>query len=456
MISRWTQNKNISSNIHSLLGNGIQAALGFITFLVVVRFTDKLVFGNWVIFITVATLMDMLRLGLTGTATIRMISVGQKNDRYNSIGASYQLSLVSSFLISSVFLLIYFVMITMGLNTTYSYVFLFYPILAFSNIPFNQSTIIAQGKCMFSRLAVIKAINSMAILILLLLYLFFNEKFELEGLVYVYIFANAITSLIVIIKKWDGLLHFFSGTPKTRKEILNFGKYSTLSYISSNLLKSSDAILLGLAPFMGAEYVAIYAIPFKFVEMIEVVLRSFATTAFPTLSKLIKNQIHKFYAHLQTYIVITTLLFIPIVIVFILFPDLFLSILGGDNYVQDIQVQKNILYIISVYILFLPLDRFTGVALFALDKAKLNFLKIMFMLCLNLIFDFIAIYLFKSLELVAFATLVFTFFGVILGWVYINQVLSVEYGINIKRSKNILKQLLQLGQWKQIKEEIIH
>ncbi len=456
MIGRWIQNKNITSNIHSLLGNGVQAALGFITFLIIVRHTDKLVFGNWVIFITVATLVDMFRLGLTGTATIRMISVGNKNDKSNSVGASYQLSLMSTLLITSAFLIIYFAINLMELNSTYNFILLFYPILALVNIPFNQSNIVAQGKSLFSRLAVIKAINSISILIFLLVYIFLFKQIWIDGLVFVYIIANTFTSLIVIIMKWDGLAYFFSGTSKTRKQILNFGKYSTLSYISSNLLKSSDAILLGLAPFMGAEYVAIYAIPFKFVEMIEVVLRSFATTAFPTLSKLIKYEIKKFYTYLQTYIVITTLLFIPIVIVLIIFPDLFLKILGGDNYVQDIQIQKNILYIISVYILFLPLDRFTGVALFALDKAKLNFLKIMFMLCLNLIFDFIAIYLFKSLELVAFATLVFTFFGVILGWVYINQVLSVEYGINIKRSKNILKQLLQLGQWKKIKEEIIH
>ena len=51
---------------------------------------------------------------------------------------------------------------------------------------------------------------------------------------------------------------------------MKFGKYSTASLIGSNLLRSSDTFILSLSPIFGATGIAIYSIPMKFVELIEI------------------------------------------------------------------------------------------------------------------------------------------------------------------------------------------
>lgn len=452
MLLQFLKNRNIKNNLYSLGGNAFQAGLAFITFLILVRFMDSANFGKWVIFITVATLMDMFRLGLTGAATIRLISLNNQEGKESAIGASYQLSLITSAITVVIFWSLYWIIP----DNEFSYIFLFYPILAICNVPYYQATIVFQGVSDFSRLSILKLLNAGLILVLISALILWEITMTVKVLIVIYTIANIATSLIVIIKKWDGASCISKGNKAYRKKILDFGKYSTASYVGSNLLKSSDTLILGLSPFMGVEAVAIYAIPFKFVEMIEVVLRSFASTAYPKLSQALKEKGNHFFKYLMTYIGICTLIFIPISTAVFLFPETLLNILGGSNYADQLPIQKTILYIISIYVLFLPADRFTGVALFAMNKAKLNFYKITFMLVFNILFDIVAVFVFKSLALVALATLLFTLIGILIGWKYVRHS-STEYAhLQNNFSVYILYNIRQLKKWLRPHKQIHH
>lgn len=50
--------------------------------------------------------------------------------------------------------------------------------------------------------------------------------------------------------------------------------------VGANLLRSSDTFLIGA--FLGGEAVAIFNIPLKLFELVEIPLRSFAATALPS------------------------------------------------------------------------------------------------------------------------------------------------------------------------------
>ncbi|NER04070.1 MAG: hypothetical protein F6K17_16350, partial [Okeania sp. SIO3C4] len=91
-------------------------------------------------------------------------------------------------------------------------------------------------------------------------------------------------------------------------------------------------------------------------------------------------------------------------------------VIGGEQYADSIALQKNILMIISLYIFLLPFDRYSGMALFALNRPGQNFYKIMIMLIANVLIDLVAVFHFQSLELVAVGTVVFTFVGIAIGW----------------------------------------
>jgi len=431
-----------SGNLHSLAGNLIFAVFSLITFLILVRLLDKILFGQWVLFVTMASLLDMLRLGLTGTAAIRLLSRSNQEDAKGIGASSYVLGLGATAIISILFLSSYFVIEKiLPTDSYYLYVLLYYPALAMVNLPFNQATTLAQGKINFKRVMVVKTINGALILMFLIGYIIIYSV-TFRGIITAYILANLLTSSITFFARWDELPHIRKASKKTMRNILHFGKYSTASSVGSSLLRSSDTIILSMAPFLGAEAIAIYAIPLKFVEAVEIPLRSFSATAFPRLSKALKDGKVYFKMMLLRYTIGSTVILFPVVFILLLFPAFFLQLVGGAEYIDFLSVQKDILYLICIYILLLPLDRYSGVALFALDKPKLNFNKIIIMLVANIIFDIIAVFVFHSLIYVAFATLIFTMIGILTGWYMLLRETKTElrnfYGFFIERANSYL------------------
>ncbi len=455
MIKNIFRNKAFNNNFNSLIGNTIQASLGFISFLILVRYTDKQIFGQWIIFLTVATLLDMLRLGLTGTATVRFLATDNSKNKMASVGASYQLSISTTIILAAIFFIVYGALHFFKEPAYYKHIFLLYPLLSIANLPFHQATVIAQGEEKFKRISLLKLINGACILTIILISTWSKTKLDFLSIIYIYIAANTITSLFIIIKRWDGLRFIKNGTSQLRKSILKFGKYSTASYIGSNLLKSTDTLILGLSPFLGAEAVAVYAIPFKFVEMVEILIRSFSSTAYPKLSHTLKNNYTQFFAHLLSYAKITTLLLIPASALLLFFPNFFLQIMGGTSYASSIELQKSILIIICVYILILPADRFTGVALFAMNRPRLNFIKITIMLIANILFDLIAVFVFNSLTYVALATLLFTLLGLITGWYFVIKTAKSDFGLSQNLTSCSIYNLNQIKKWIHLKKHIL-
>ena len=71
--------------------------------------------------------------------------------------------------------------------------------------------------------------------------------------------------------------------------------------------------------------------------------------------------------------------------------------------------------IFTLYTLFLPYDRFTGVLLDSINKPKLNLYKVIVMAVANVIGDVVGVFIFNSLEVVAIVTVVFTIIGSLMG-----------------------------------------
>jgi O-antigen/teichoic acid export membrane protein len=402
------------------------AALGLVTFLLMIRILDKELYGRWIIYITVASLLDMLRMGLTGTAAIRLISTATCRMKGNAIAASYHLSIFTSLSVGILFLISYSQLHRFFPDSYYLPVLLFYPLLSISNLSYNQANILSQGIMNFKRFLVIRVINGSLTFAFISGYILFTEP-SLHGIIMMHIFANALSSGLVILMSWDGLQYFRQYHLPTIKKIIKFGKYSSASSVGSSLLRSSDTILLSMSSVMGAEAIAIYAIPMKFIELVEILLRSFTATAFPKLSKAFKYNRQKFIHLLSLYVAGTCMLLLPIIAALILFSGILLQVVGGNEYMDSLALQKSIVQIVAIYIFFLPFDRFSGVALFAIDKPGLNFKKIAFMLLANIVFDCIAIFVFHSLVLVALATLLFTLAGIGMGWYFVFSELDYSF-----------------------------
>jgi O-antigen/teichoic acid export membrane protein len=184
-------------------------------------------------------------------------------------------------------------------------------------------------------------------------------------------------------------------------------------------------MIIGLSP-MGASAVALYSIPLKLIELMQIPLRSFAITAYPKISRAsIKGAQDEVIKLFYTYSGVTTLLFIPWSFFCFMFSKTFVLILGGEQYMDSI-VPVVIFKIFAIYGFLLPMDRFNGIVLDAIDKPKMNFYKVLAMTITNVLGDIIAVFVFKSLVLVAVVTIFFTIAGQFLGWYFVSRYLPIS------------------------------
>ena len=418
------------ANFLSLVGNLTIAFFGFSGFALLARSFPVEIFGQWILYISAGAFIEMFRFGITNTAIIRYLSGVQHEERLKFIGSNGFIGLVATTAIAIiVWTCNYFFEIPIR-NAGYELFFVWYPILAFINLPYNNALVILQADQQFSKILFIKSFESGVFFLLLLINYFFLEM-TLVQLVIAQLIINLISSVICILKGWDGLLYLRHATRRTNKVLLDFGKYTTFTLIGSNLLRSADTLIISLSP-LGTAAVALYSIPMKLTELQQIPLRSFVATAFPKMSKAsVQGKVDEVRNLFYSYAGAMTYLFVFICLMTFVFAEFLVLLLGGSQYLGTDPVTGanpvTIMRIFSIYGLLLPIDRMTGIGLDSINKPGKNLMKVTFMVIANVIGDLIAVFIFKSLLLVAIASIVFTLIGVWVGFYFLDKEIHLNY-----------------------------
>lgn len=414
-------------NISSLLTNVFVAALGLLSFMLLTRQLNKELFGEWVLYVTLATFFDLLRFGLTQTSSVRLLSGAPKSDHKRLLGSSYRINLYVFLIVATVcwsfYGVIYFLQIE--INQGYELFLFWYPILSLLNMGWNNAMALFQAEQNFNRMMYVRLSN----IGLFVVFLIFNGLFFHFGIfeiLLVHLVVNLISSIWCTIKKWDGLLYLKHADKATQNELINFGKYSMGTLIGSSLLKSADTFIIGLSPILGSAGIAMYAIPLKLTDVLGIPLRSFTMTAYPKMSKkCIAGDIEGARKIFYTYSGAITILFIPMALLSFIFAEELVLILGGNAYIEVLPQLTLIFRIFTLYTLLLPIDRFTGVLLDSINRPRLNLNKVIIMTLANVIVDLIAVFVFQSLIVVAIGTVLFTIIGIILGFHYLKKEIQI-------------------------------
>ena len=430
-------------NFLSLSGNLIIALLGFAGFALLARSLDTDEFANWVLFISGGSLVEMLRYGITNNGLVRFLS-GSKQENVNKlIGANVLISLVVTLVIAIILIVTRLIFKDAINGSSYSLFFNWYPVLAFVNLPLNNALVVQQAKMKYDKILFIKALNS-GLFFSFLVINFFFLKYSVLEITMVFITINTLTSLFCIGKSWDGLTLIGKASKAALNTLLNFGKYSTFTLIGTNLLRNADILIISISPF-GSEAVTIFSIPLKLTEIQQIPLRSFTATAFPKMSKASLEGKTEYVKELfNIYSGALTYLFFVVSIVTYFFAEEFVILISGYQYLDASSFGINIVAIVkilSIYGLLLPLDRMTGICLDSINKPNINALKVSIMLTANIIGDLVAIYVFKSIELVAISTLLFTAIGILVGAYFLNKKFSISLPAVFKHGKEFYNDL---------------
>jgi len=400
----------INKHTLSLASNAIMPVLGMAILSILARFLTKTDFGDYIFFLIVFTLADTFRTGFLQTSLIKFYSGADEARATNIAGSAWYLGVMLTSVFGAGNLLVYLFYFGNGINMLI--IIKWFSIIYFCTLPTAMATWLLQAEERFDRLFLLQLINQGGFFILVLVLIVLHQA-NFQNAIYCYFINNVCSSLFCAFSGWAKIKSLSSKSWTSIKELAHFGKFSVGTSISSYLLRSSDTFIIKL--MFRSEMLAVYYIPQRLMEIFEIPLRAFISTALPVMSASVQRGHRKQLAYiLKKYAGMLTLALVPVALVAFIFADLIIGLIFGGKYQHS--DAGNIFRIFMCYVMLLPIDRFFGITLDIINKPHLNMIKVFLMLTVNVTFDFLGILIFHNLYGVAIAS-IFTFFtGAIFGY----------------------------------------
>jgi O-antigen/teichoic acid export membrane protein len=431
-----------SQKVLSMMSSVSGAALGLLTFGLLARTLSKTDFGVFSIFLAFQTVFEMLRNGLVGKPLIKFAA--ESNDEVltkNIIGSSWRFGLRSSLLVGLLFTLIFLGIFGISGDRDfllYSYYFL--PI-ALISLPSNMATWVLNARLRFDKMIWIR--TSMQIVYITgVFYAYVSDYGNLNFIFLIYLIANILPSVISLLAGWDGLAYIKVATKEKSKELYLYGRYTMGTLIGSTLLRSSDDFLIRF--FLGPEAVAIYQIPQRLVNLIDIPLRALVSFSFPVLARANKSgDDSKFRKEFELSTGFAFVVLFPAALGTFIFADSLVVLLGGAEYAES----AILLRIFSFFMAFTALDRYSGVGLDVLNRPKVNMNKVITMLVINIAGDLLALYIFEDIRWVAFVSILTFAGGTLFGFRYLKDVIPFQFfkwvKLGVEESSRLVKKLVR-------------
>lgn len=422
-----------SRNIfYAFASNILYSVLGFLGIALLARSLPVSQYGDWIIYLSANSLLEMMRLGFIHTALVRYSSGSNEIQQKQYIASAWIIGLIISFSLSTIVFIGFLLVDFFQIKTSYHYFLLYYPILGIIGFPLSIASSILQFKSQFAKVLLLRfTIVGLNLMAFIYSYLF---KLQIESVILLHLLSNITACLITILLKWSGLEHIHHFTREKINQLSNFGKYSIGTLIGTNLLKSADTFILGFS--IGGNSVALYSIPLKLTETFEILLRSIVSIALPKMSNYSQNSQEKEIKRLfENYSGILSFIYIPLMLFCFVFAEFLLQILGGSQYL----VMSNVFRIFCFYGLLLPIDRFTGVTLDCMNLPFYNFKKVIFMCLFNISWDIIVINFTTDLKWIAFGTVLTTILGITVGLKFLNKSFQTNLSDILKSGLFFLK-----------------
>ncbi len=419
------------------------AVFGILIFALMARSLSKEDFGIFGVYLAIVTTFSMVKSGLVGKPVIKQLAeTDSEQEQAVILGSAWRLSFYSS--------LVFILPLALVLGGLYWHYqteeFLLYtvfaPLFALGTIPFNIATYKQNAEMRFDRLLRLRFMNrGLYFLGVLVVYLLDGGIWYMMG---AYLVASVIPSIVAIFKGWSGFQYLSQYDPLVFKDLFRFGRFTMGTLIGSTLLRSSDDFLIRI--FLGPEGVALYQVPQRLVNLIDIPLRALVSFSFPSLAKANKSgDQSKFSTEFETSAGFAFVLLFPMAVAAFIFAEPLVVALGGLKYANT--DAANLLRIFSVFMAFTSLDRYAGVALDVLNRPQVNLKKVIVMLSVNIIGDVIVLYYFQDILWVAAISILTFSTGTILGYQYIKDRVPLRFlhwfALGIKEIQRFVKKLVR-------------
>jgi O-antigen/teichoic acid export membrane protein len=407
----------------ALLGNLVISGFGVLTISLLFRVLTKSDTGTWFFFLTFLGLADAIRNGFLNTATVKFYAGATAERGTNVLGAVWFLAVAITGIL---------VVINLGLfaglpfiqNSQIIIVIKWFGITYISSLPYSVAFWILIAEEAYIKILWLRLINS-GLMIITILVLALLHQATLTNVLLVNLITNTITSLVAIIFGYTKINAITKRSKATILEIVHFGKYSLGTTMSANLLSTINTFFITF--MLGPATLAIYNLPQRLMEIVEIPLRSFVGTGMSAMATAYNNNNMYHLVHVtKKYAGMLTFAFIPIIIVGVLGADYAVLLLGGSKY-QGTEA-ANVLRMLLIISFMYPIDRFNGVTLDIILQQKVNFYKVLIMLATNIPVTYFGILLLHNIWGAALAIPCTLIAGLLFGYFHLRKHINYTIG----------------------------
>jgi O-antigen/teichoic acid export membrane protein len=380
-----------NKHVLALIGNVVISVFSVLTMSLLLRTMTKTDIGVWFFFLSIYSLSDALRTGFLSTGTIKFYAGTPKERAQVVLGSVWFLALGVSF---ALMLLDACAMplIPMIKNPEVILVIKWFGVTVLSSVVFNITFWILVADEDYMTILFLRFVNSGSMIVALAA-MAYLKKGTLENLLIINFLTNCLTSLACIVFGYSQIKTIFKRTRECMLELTHFGKFSLATNLSSNLLGNINSFII--IPILGPAALAVFNVPNKLMEIIEVLLRTFVGTGMSAMATAYNsNNMYHLTFVTKKYAGMLTLIFIPLAIVAFFFADFAIWLLAGDKYVGT--EAANVFRIFMFMAILFPIDRFNGVTLDIIHKPQINFYKVIIMVITNCIVTTAGVYLLKN------------------------------------------------------------
>lgn len=380
--SYWVKSATVVVSTRLLL-----TALGFTSFLFLIRFLDKDQYGLWVIFMTITSLIETVRVGFIKNPLMILHSNSSynKNGLYNS---SFHLNIGLSILIIIIILIVTpFFASVFDHDIIKSLLYLYIIKLIIISIG-DHFDIVQEANLEFKGTFLDLFFRNLTFVIGIIICYYFNIQLPLYYLVFFQIVGalfGLFFSFLNSRKKQIFAFSFLQYNIIYIRKLMSLGKYTFGSSASSIAMRNIDTWMLG--SFLSSSSVALYNPALRISNIFEIPTSTLSTILLPKLINEVsvsgERAIKYYYEKAMSYVLI---FMIPIIVIGVLFSDEIILIIAGAGFEQS----SYFLNFTMFYGLLIPFNRQFSITLDALGKTKLNFtivcLSLLVSVILNIIF----------------------------------------------------------------------
>jgi lipopolysaccharide exporter len=376
----------LKSGSYTLMLNIQQLLFGFGSFYFLVRMLDKHGFGIWTLFVATTSIFEMARSGLIQYALIKFLSESPENEKPKIITASYFLSGILMSVCIAVNL-----SVAGYLSRLWHEPGLVPMFIVFNGVYILQGLLtqfqwIEQAHLRFHGILITTMIRQGGFFLFVFISFLFHFHLSLMDLIY----AQGICTGIGAWAEYYYVRDFLAISWKLHmdwiRKLFGYGKFVFGTYISAVLSGSVNQMMLGtmLSPAAAGSY----NVALRIVGLTDIPTNALGAIVFPQSAKRFSAQgidAGK-YLYEKSVGTIVAILF-PLVIFVFSFPGFVVRLVAGNNYAEAIPM----VHFVILTCLFSPFDRFFGVIMDSIGRAKLNFILLSSFILLTLVLNYFLI-----------------------------------------------------------------